>query len=167
MAPLYLKLFYRNSLLGLGSARFVSVFLRLSIIWQAFIKINLLLNYHLLNWQVVCNAKESASLDHFRAICMETTSGHCDRILVCCYDRYSLDQIGTGHFTPIGGYHPERDLVLVFDVSRYKYPLHWLPLESLWKSMKEIDPATGKTNWNWACDLTIKLHDSCSIYYYF
>ena len=98
--------------------------------------------------EVICNAKESASLAEFRAICKEITSGRCDRILVCCYDRYSLDQIGTGHYTPIGGYHPERDLVLVFDVSRYKYPLHWLPLESLWKSMKEIDPTTGKSNWN-------------------
>lgn len=96
-----------------------------------------------LDVDLVCCAEDSASVEEFREICKRTTSGHCDQILVCCYDRVSLNQVGTGHFSPIGGYHPHRDLVLVFDISRYKYPLHWVPVESLWKAMKPKDVLTG------------------------
>ncbi|XP_059431960.1 long-chain-alcohol oxidase FAO2-like isoform X3 [Corylus avellana] len=50
---------------------------------------------------------------------------------------------GTGHFSPIGGYHAERDMVLILDVARFKYPPHWVPLTLLWEAMDTIDEATG------------------------
>lgn len=55
--------------------------------------------------------------------------------LVCAYDRRGLAQVGSGHFSPIGGYHEQSDRVLILDVARFKYPPHWCPLEALAKAM--------------------------------
>jgi len=65
-------------------------------------------------------------------------------VVIAAYDRSALDQTGSAHFSPIGGFHAARDLVLVLDVARFKYPPHWIPAERLWKAMHPIDPATAK-----------------------
>jgi glutathione gamma-glutamylcysteinyltransferase len=65
-------------------------------------------------------------------------------VLVAGYSRKELGQTGSGHFSPVGGYHAGRDLVLVLDVARFKYPPHWVPLERLWQAMTAVDPATGR-----------------------
>ncbi|MEO5767719.1 MAG: phytochelatin synthase family protein, partial [Polyangia bacterium] len=54
-------------------------------------------------------------------------------MLVAGYARSVLGQTGGGHFSPIAGYHPARDLVLILDVARFKYPPHWVPLSALWQ----------------------------------
>ena len=81
-----------------------------------------------------------------------------------------LGQTGDGHFSPVGGYHPELDLVLLLDVvrvpravssvalrrlcrhtaptlylpqARFKYPPHWVPLPLLYAAMFPLDTATG------------------------
>jgi glutathione gamma-glutamylcysteinyltransferase len=64
--------------------------------------------------------------------------------LVAAYDRAALGQTGSGHFSPLGGIHAARDLVLVLDVARFKYPPHWVPTEQLWRAMQPIDAATGR-----------------------
>ena len=66
-------------------------------------------------------------------------------VLVAGYARPSLGQTGGGHFSPVAGYHAARDLVLILDVARFKYPPHWVALERLWQAMTDIDPATGRT----------------------
>ena len=68
-----------------------------------------------------------------------------DSVVIASYDRAGLDQTGSGHFSPIGGYHATRDLVLVLDVARFKYPPHWIAAERLWQAMHAIDPATGRS----------------------
>lgn len=68
-----------------------------------------------------------------------------DTRLVCNYDRDTLHQTGSGHFSPIAGYHAHDDRVLVLDVARFKYPSYWIPIELLWQSMNVIDPATNKS----------------------
>ena len=68
-----------------------------------------------------------------------------DAVVIASYDRGALEQTGSGHFSPIGGYHRLRDLVLIFDVARFKYPPHWVPAERLWQAMQEGDPATGQS----------------------
>lgn len=68
-----------------------------------------------------------------------------EQIVIASYDRAGLDQSGSGHFSPIGGYHAERDLVLILDVARFKYPPHWIPAERLWQAMHAIDTATGRS----------------------
>eukprot|EP00668_Euglena_longa_P026017 GGOE01032539.1.p1 GENE.GGOE01032539.1~~GGOE01032539.1.p1 ORF type:complete len:495 (+),score=110.54 GGOE01032539.1:193-1485(+) len=68
-----------------------------------------------------------------------------DTQLVVSYSRSSLKQTGDGHFSPIGGYHKERKLVLVMDVARFKYPPHWIPLDALWEAMLQKDSETNRS----------------------
>lgn len=65
-------------------------------------------------------------------------------VTIVSYDRSAMGQTGSGHFSPIGGYHAARDLVLLLDVARFKYPPHWVPAERLWRSMHANDPVTGQ-----------------------
>lgn len=67
-----------------------------------------------------------------------------DMFIVVNFDRKELQQTGSGHFSPIGGYHAARDLVLILDVARFKYPPFWVPLTHLWSSMAKIDEQTGE-----------------------
>jgi len=65
-------------------------------------------------------------------------------VMIASYSRRDLEQSGSGHFSPIGGYCAERDMVLIMDVARFKYPPHWVPLASLFQAMQRVDPETGK-----------------------
>lgn len=63
--------------------------------------------------------------------------------LVASFSREVLGQTGDGHFSPIAGYDPQSDHILVLDVARFKYPPWYVPLELLFKAMRTTDPATG------------------------
>ncbi|WP_338847785.1 phytochelatin synthase family protein [Massilia sp. W12] len=65
------------------------------------------------------------------------------RALLAAYSRAALGQTGDGHFSPIGGYHAGRDLVLLLDVARFKYPPHWVALSDLWQAMQYADSQSG------------------------
>ena len=86
-----------------------------------------------------------SSLENFRHAIGKATSSPQGLHLVVSYSRQVLGQTGNGHFSPVGGYHPERDLILILDVARFKYPLHWVPLPLLWNALAPIDTATGKS----------------------
>lgn len=88
---------------------------------------------------------EQTSLAQFRALVQAVCSGGSKQALIASYSRQALGQTGEGHFSPIGGYHAEKDLVLLMDVARFKYPPHWVPLSLLWSAMGSLDTATGKT----------------------
>ena len=95
-----------------------------------------------------CNGAEvdliratEANLDGWRDDLRMSAQG--DAVLIASYDRAGMGQTGSGHFSPIGGYHAARDLALVLDVARFKYPPHWVSAERLWRAMQPIDPATG------------------------
>lgn len=51
---------------------------------------------------------------------------------------------GDGHFSPVGGYHAESDMVLILDTARFKYPPHWVPLKGLYQAMAHVDSATSQ-----------------------
>jgi len=100
-----------------------------------------------------CNGSEGKikrpddyTLDQFRAdvarVCRDETN---KEVLVLNYSRKTLLQTGDGHFSPVGGYHAKKDLVLILDVARFKYPPHWCPVETVYKSMKPKDSATNKS----------------------
>lgn len=89
-------------------------------------------------------ATEAASCEEFKNI-IKTITQCDDQVMVCSYSRQTLGQSGDGHFSPIGGYHVGRELVLIFDVARFKYPPHWVPVELLWKAMQGLDKETGKS----------------------
>lgn len=40
--------------------------------------------------------------------------------MIVGYNRKILGQTGTGHFSPIGGYHKGKDVALIMDVARFK-----------------------------------------------
>jgi glutathione gamma-glutamylcysteinyltransferase len=84
---------------------------------------------------------DANNLMAWRAALKHAASG--DGIVIASYDRAALGQTGSGHFSPIGGYHAARDLVLILDVARFKYPPHWVPAELLWRAMHALDTATS------------------------
>jgi hypothetical protein len=67
-----------------------------------------------------------------------------DAVVIAAYDRVTMGQTGGGHFSPIGGYHAGRDLALVLDVARFKYPPHWVSAERMWRAMQPVDVVTGR-----------------------
>ncbi|XP_002976553.2 glutathione gamma-glutamylcysteinyltransferase 2 isoform X3 [Selaginella moellendorffii] len=88
-------------------------------------------------------ASES-SLEDFRSVVKKCCSSE-DEHLIASYNRQLLKQTGTGHFSPIGGYHERRDMALILDVARFKYPPHWVPLNVLWDAVNTVDVSTGKS----------------------
>jgi len=85
---------------------------------------------------------DDANLDAWREALRASATG--EMVLIASYDRSALGQTGSGHYSPVGGYHAERDLVLLLDVARFKYPPHWVSAEKLWQAMHPHDVATGR-----------------------
>lgn len=85
---------------------------------------------------------DASSLEDWRVALAIAASG--EAVVVAAYDRAAMGQTGSGHFSPIGGYHQPKDLALVLDVARFKYPPHWVSAERLWRAMAGIDSATGR-----------------------
>ncbi|TMW55560.1 hypothetical protein Poli38472_010442 [Pythium oligandrum] len=88
-------------------------------------------------------ANEDFTLDQFREIVKKSCATN-NQIVVLNYSRKVLGQTGDGHFSPIGGYHEERDMVLLLDVARFKYPPHWVKLSLVHAAMQRIDESSGK-----------------------
>lgn len=65
--------------------------------------------------------------------------------VVVAFHRKSLGQTGIGHYSPIGGIHPDKNLVLILDTARFKYPPYWVPIELMFESMLPIDSVTEKS----------------------
>src|SRR4051812_2902661 len=86
----------------------------------------------------------SAGAAALREAILGATTAPRGPVLIASYSRAALGQTGGGHFSPIAGYHGGRDLALILDVARFKYPPHWVPVEDLWRSMTDLDPATGR-----------------------
>ncbi len=82
-----------------------------------------------------------SSMEDWRSALAAAASGAA--VVVAAYDRAAMGQTGSGHFSPIGGYHFRRDRALILDVARFKYPSHWVSAEQLWRAMKRMDPTTG------------------------
>ncbi|KAI8987098.1 Phytochelatin synthase-domain-containing protein [Pilobolus umbonatus] len=81
--------------------------------------------------------------EEFKKDVQEVTSTS-DKFMVISFSRKTLKQTGDGHFSPIGAYHPESEMVLILDTARYKYPSYWCPIEVLFESMKPVDKETGR-----------------------
>lgn len=87
---------------------------------------------------------DAATAGELRDAIVEATKAPLGPIMIAAYTRRALGQTGDGHFSPVAGYHKGRDLVLVLDVARFKYPPHWLPLPLLHEAMQAMDPASGR-----------------------
>lgn len=86
---------------------------------------------------------EKATEASFRDMLLHYTKQD-QSLITISYSRRVLGQTGDGHFSPVGGYHPERDMVLILDTARFKYPPHWISIPLMFKAMQAIDGATGK-----------------------
>ena len=88
----------------------------------------------------------STTIDEFRR-CLDATFSPAswERRIVVAFDRSVLGQTGTGHYSPIGAYHAESDMVLVLDVARFKYPPYWVPVEQMWEAMRTVDPESKRS----------------------
>jgi glutathione gamma-glutamylcysteinyltransferase len=86
---------------------------------------------------------DAADLPTWRTAIMKAARG--EAVVIAAYDRAAMGQTGSGHFSPIAGYHAARDLVLLLDVARFKYPPHWVSAERLWRAMLPADPLTGRS----------------------
>lgn len=78
------------------------------------------------------------------------------------YDRTALGQTGSGHFSPLGGYHAAKNLVLMLDVARFKYPAHWMDENCLWQAMQRIDPTTNQARGWMVIRASARRSTSCS-----
>ncbi|GAA5850427.1 hypothetical protein JCM9279_001412 [Rhodotorula babjevae] len=87
-------------------------------------------------------AEREAGLAQFRADLRATSRGK--GVIALSYSRATLGQTGDGHFSPIGGYCEEDDMVLILDVARFKYPSYWVPTSLAYDSMLPLDKATGQ-----------------------
>jgi glutathione gamma-glutamylcysteinyltransferase len=87
--------------------------------------------------------ERGATAEALREAIRATTAAARGPVLVASYARSALGQTGSGHFSPVAGYHPGRDLALILDVARFKYPPHWVAVSELWRAMTELDPATA------------------------
>jgi glutathione gamma-glutamylcysteinyltransferase len=85
---------------------------------------------------------DATNLDAWRTAIATAARG--DTVVIASYDRAAMGQTGSGHFSPIGGYHAARDLALVLDVARFKYPPHWASIERMWRAMHPVDSVTGR-----------------------
>lgn len=86
----------------------------------------------------------TCSVAEFRAMVQSACSGGQSGHLVVSYSRKAFKQTGDGHFSPVGGYEPGEDRVLILDTARFKYPPHWVLLEDLYNAMAAVDSVTGK-----------------------
>uniref|UniRef100_A0A7S2Q442 glutathione gamma-glutamylcysteinyltransferase n=1 Tax=Skeletonema marinoi TaxID=267567 RepID=A0A7S2Q442_9STRA len=55
------------------------------------------------------------------------------------YHRQGLGQVGGGHFSPLGSYHPPTDSFLIMDVAKYKYPPVWVGAATLFSSLSTLE----------------------------
>ena len=94
--------------------------------------------------KVITNILITLHCSIYRSLVLEMTQKE-DKVLVLSYSRKVLGQTGDGHFSPVGGYHPERDLVLILDTARFKYPPHWVSLRLIWDAMLALDKSTGES----------------------
>ncbi|KAI7881030.1 Phytochelatin-domain-containing protein [Lichtheimia hyalospora FSU 10163] len=67
------------------------------------------------------------------------TANNSRQVMVISYSRSRIGQMGQqgGHFSPIGGYNKEENMVLIMDVARGQYPSVWVDAELLFQSMQE------------------------------
>ena len=87
---------------------------------------------------------QPSNFNSFRKVLIDvSTSDKADHFIVANFSRKALGQTGDGHFSPIGGFHIEKNLVLIMDVARFKYPPYWVPLDQLWQSMQWSDKFSG------------------------
>ncbi|CAG8732108.1 17499_t:CDS:2, partial [Racocetra persica] len=66
-----------------------------------------------------------------------------DVYMVISFSRAAMKQTGDGHYSPIGAYNSEKNMALVLDTARFKYPSYFASVDLLYDSMLPLDKETG------------------------
>ena len=59
--------------------------------------------------------------------------------------RTGIGEVGGGHWSPIAAYAEQADMMLLLDVSQYKYPPVWVKTDDLYTAMNTVDSTSGKS----------------------
>jgi hypothetical protein len=84
------------------------------------------------------------NVDACRAALVETLEST-DRRVIIDFNRKTLHQKGSGHFSPLAAYHAGEDRFLLLDVARYKAPPCWVRAEMLHEALVGLDSTSGKS----------------------
>ena len=87
---------------------------------------------------------DTLELDQFRELVVGVLRSPERRVLVD-FDRASLGQKGSGHFSPLAAYHSAADRFLLMDVARYKLPPCWVSARDLRDAIDTRDTTSGKS----------------------
>ena len=68
-----------------------------------------------------------------------------DRRVIVDFNRKTLHQKGSGHFSPLAAYHEGEDRFLLMDVARYKAPPCWVKAAMLHEALVGLDTTSGKS----------------------
>eukprot|EP01117_Protostelium_nocturnum_P018399 TRINITY_DN7689_c0_g1_i1.p1 TRINITY_DN7689_c0_g1~~TRINITY_DN7689_c0_g1_i1.p1 ORF type:complete len:483 (-),score=128.80 TRINITY_DN7689_c0_g1_i1:199-1647(-) len=85
---------------------------------------------------------ENTNLEEFRKR-IRSTCEKKDEYIVVSFSRTILGQTGDGHFSAISAYNEEKDMCLVMDTAKFKYPAFWSPVSLLYDAMIPKDKVTG------------------------
>lgn len=83
-------------------------------------------------------------LESCRQLLIETLASS-DRRVIVDFNRKTLGQKGSGHFSPLAAYHEGEDRFLLMDVARYKAPPCWVKAPMLHEALLGIDTTSGKS----------------------
>ena len=83
-------------------------------------------------------------LETCRELLVETLTS-ADKRVIIDFNRKTLGQKGSGHFSPLAAYHEGEDRFLLMDVARYKMPPCWVPAPVLHEALQGINSASGKS----------------------
>lgn len=84
-----------------------------------------------------------SSVDRFRASVSSALSARPPAMVGINFHRAGLGEAGGGHMSPIAAFEPASDMLLLLDVSRYKYPAVWVNLSMLFAAMNTTDSSSG------------------------
>ncbi|ASG67791.1 hypothetical protein CDV26_04760 [Francisella halioticida] len=66
------------------------------------------------------------------------------KYIIVNYNRADMGAKGGGHFSPLAAYNPTKDMWLLMDVARYKYPPAWIKTSDLYKAIQAKDYSSHK-----------------------
>lgn len=88
---------------------------------------------------------EEVTVNEFRQVLRDVFESSDEKRIALAFDRQILGQTGTGHYSPVGAFNENADMILVLDVARFKYPPYWVPVELMWRAMCTHDPDTQRS----------------------
>lgn len=68
-----------------------------------------------------------------------------DQRVIVDFNRQTLHQKGSGHFSPLAAYHADEDRFLLMDVARYKSPPCWVKARTLHSALQSMDTVSRKS----------------------